>query len=247
MFGWFDQVAVSAGLAVSTPDDDARAAAGVTAGHRWSVTARRSVDSEGAADHSTVFVAAGAAVANVDEASLRAGVTPVTIRIGRDDRVKAHFGGDEVAGLIATVFAALWGTRKNAVTIPRARMSAPSESDRLVPLEVVDRIACWPGDACYGGDADVAPPSSQLARTPDGGLCVTVSVSPWTPLTMWTNTFGDAAHLRHALETWALLVESLTAKGVIVPRDPAGIHLPTNTEVAAIAAALGDRLAHIDR
>lgn len=244
-FAWFDRVVVPMGLDVSSPDDGARVAAGVTAGQPWTVTSRRSVDSEFAAEHSTVFVAPCAAVASVDVASMRAGAVPTTIRIERDDRVKAHLGGDEVLGLIATVLASLRLRRRDAVTVPRERVTFASEHDRGVPREVVDRIACWPGDACHGGSADAPPPSGRLARTPDGGLSVSVAVSPWTPLRMATNTFGDPVQLRHAIETWQMLVASLTADGVVVQRDPAGIRPPTSDEVAALADAMGDRLSRL--
>lgn len=244
-FAWFEQVVVPMRLDLSSPDDEARAASGVTAGQPWTVTARRSVDSEFVADHSTVFVAPCTAVAKPDLASMRAGAAPTTIRIERDDRVKAQFGGDEVLGLIATVFAALRFARRDAVTVPRERVKLASGDDRVVPREVLDLIACWPGDAAHGGPADVPPPSGRLARTPGGGLCVTADVSPWTPLRMWTNTFGDPEQLRHAIATWQRLVESLASAGVVVRRDPAGIRPPTRDEVGALADALGDRLSRL--
>lgn len=241
-FGWFEQVVDAMGLTVSAPHGGRRVATGETADHAWTVTASRSVDVEHVADHSTVFVAPGTATAPVDVAAMRRGIVPETIRIGRDDQVHVQFGGDEVVGLIASVFAGLRRSRKEATTTPRDRVSFSSEHDRVVPLAVVDRIACWPGDAAFGGPADVVPPSSRLARTPDGGLCVSIEVSPWLPLTMWTNTFGDVAQLKHAIETWELLIEALTANGAVISRDPASIRPPTNEEVAALADAAGDRL-----
>jgi hypothetical protein len=241
-FGWFEQIVEPMGLTVTAPHGGRQVASGVTAGHAWTVTASRSVDVEHVADHSTVFLAPGTAAAPIDVAAIRRGVVPATIQVRRDDQVHAHFGGDEVVGLIASVFAGLRRSRKDAAITPRERVSFSSEHDRVVPLAVVDRIACWPGDAAHGGPADVVPASKQLARTPDGGLCVSVEVSPWLPLTMWTNTFGDAAQLKHAIETWELLIAALAANGAVVPRDPASIRPPTNEEVAAMSAVAGERL-----
>lgn len=241
-FTWFEQIVTELGLQLNAATVDERVATAMTAGHHWFVTATRERSSEGPDDFRTVFSAPHSGVPSFDANAMQRGESPVSVSIRRDDTSMVSLGGGAGDMLVVGAISMFRRHRKDTRTAPRDRVMASISPDGLVPQYVIDRIAGWPGDAAYGFDLDTPPASTALARTPEGGLAITIDLNPAIPLTMRTNSFGDRDQFRHAVETWAQLVAAINAAGVLVFRDQASFGAPSNQDVAAMAKIATEQL-----
>lgn len=241
-YRWFESAAVSVGLTAAAGDANTRRAEGVTAGHPWHVTASFDPTTESSNSYDTVFLAPNSACPPVDLSALRAGQSPQMLELRRSDRTGGSVGGGLADAVVVTAISVFRSLRKQRVTTPRERVSVSSSPTALARDDLIDRVACWPGDACYGSAADVAPESMALAVTPEGGLRVSLSVSPWAPLRMDTNAWGNTDQLLHAIALWRDVIDHLATHSALVQRDPATIRQPTSQETSAALEAMSEQV-----